>query len=291
MDCTLVVNISFPAHFRFARFFRAMAYRVCGAMLLCMVVMPAAGCRSSTSVSESGPMGLPAMRPLIGSSQRQEWREWGDQRLQSGDIVFVRGDSRILFGLVNFSKLSTDLAGSRYSHVGIVAREGDELVVYDTISGGPRRVAFDKFVTDRRVWTFAVKRPRLEWQPYVPQALEFCRGVYRERRSFDSDFRLDNDRLYCSELVELAFREAGMEISEPVRIDCLPGFDDMSPTLISLVAAATAIRTDQEVFVPGNESIGLWSSPRLELVLDETDTANAPESSSPSSVASRPAKR
>ena len=84
-----------------------------------------------------------------------------------------------------------------------------------------------------------------------------------------------NDKLYCTEFVELAFRSAGLRLSHPIRWDALPGFDKNSVP-INAIRIANGIKLDEYVIVAGNEQIGIWSSPALELVLDQTDVDAVP---------------
>jgi len=204
--------------------------------------------------------------------ERYAWERWGEAHLQNGDLLFVRGDSRILFGLVNFSQLCTDVADSRFSHVALVSREPDGVFVYDVVVGGPRHIPFDKFATDQQISLLAVKRLKPEYRGHIPAAVEYCRSVGRASGKFDAEFKLDNEHFYCSELVELAFRHAGLPLSQPVRIDHLPRIDELPPTTRTLIDTMTNIRMDQEIFLPGNDQIGIWSCPYLEPVLDGTKT-------------------
>jgi len=204
------------------------------------------------------------------------WHDWVHENLRSGDLLFVSGESRILMGLVNFSKVCTDLSDSDFSHIALVSREDGEIVVYDTILGGPRRTPFGHFVNDRRVWRIAVKRLHPEHQRFVPGAIAYCRQAYGSQIAFDGDFQLNNDSLYCTELVELAFRHAGLPLSEPIRIDELPGYEQISQPTKRLVQAATSIEVDQRILLPGNDTIGIWANPHLGLVLDVTDVSSPP---------------
>jgi hypothetical protein len=101
--------------------------------------------------------------------------------------------------------------------------------------------------------------------------------VYESDTPFDKDFRLNNDSLYCTEFVELAFRHAGLTLSQPVRIDRLPGFEQVPKTTVHMVRAATTIEPEHEVLLPGNETTGIWACPCLQLVLDVTDASSPPE--------------
>ena len=148
----------------------------------------------------------------LGWNHREEeiaWKHWAAAHLCSGDLVFVRGESRILFGLVNFSQLCTDVADSRFSHVGLVSREQDGVFVYDVVVGGPRRVRFDEFATDRQISLFAVKRLKPEYRVYIPAAIEYCRQVSTSNGRFDTELKLNNEHFYCSELIELSLSSCG----------------------------------------------------------------------------------
>ncbi len=230
-----------------------------------------AGCRTMTLVTISPPK-LLAQLGWTRSAEELAWDRWADVHLRSGDLVFVRGDSRILFGLVNFSQLCTDVADSRFSHVGLVSREPDGVYVYDVVVGGPRHISFGKFATDNEISLIAVKRLKLEYRNHIPAALDYCHTARDSSCKFDTEFKLDNGDFYCSELVELAFRHAGLPLSEPIRIDHLPRIGELPATTKILIATMTNIRMDQAIFVPGNDQIGIWSCPHLELVLDATKT-------------------
>lgn len=230
-----------------------------------------AGCRSGPPTAAHTPDWL----TRLGWPDRAEqtaWDHWAAAHLQSGDLVFVRGDSRILFGLVNFSQLSTDVADSRFSHMGMVSCEPAGVFVYDVVVGGPRHISFGQFASDKQIFLLAVKRLRPEYRSHVPGAIEYCRNAVSASGKFDAEFKLDNEHFYCSEMIELAFRDAGLPLSQPVRIDHLPRIDALPPTTRTLIDTLTNIRMDQEIFLPGNERIGIWSCPYLDLVLDGTET-------------------
>jgi hypothetical protein len=123
--------------------------------LLLLAVL--AGCRAAPLAGGVAGGSL-SLLPWDHRPEQVAWERWAATHLQSGDLVFVRGDSRILFGLVNFSQLCTEVADSRFSHVGLVSCEKNGAFVYDVVVGGPRRVPFGKFASDRGISLFAVKR-------------------------------------------------------------------------------------------------------------------------------------
>jgi hypothetical protein len=247
-----------------------------------VVLACALGCHTGPLAHTKPADILPLLLAEHRAEYQQAWDTWAADRLQTGDILFIRGESRILLGLVNFSAVSAELAASRFSHVGLVSREDGQVYVYDIIVGGPRRTPFGEFVADPRVWTVAVKRLRPECRASIPQAVAYCQQVYATGGKFDKRLTLNNDDLYCSEMVEIAFRTAGLKLSDPLPINQLPRFEKLSDTTRLFIETATPIRVDQEVLVPGNDQIGIWSCPYLDVVLDATPARKPPR------VASRP---
>ncbi|TVS07966.1 MAG: hypothetical protein EA424_29115 [Planctomycetaceae bacterium] len=245
-------------------------------LLACSVCQ--AGCRAvqppveDLSARWQAAIGMPDTR-----ARALAWQHWGQSHLESGDVLFVRGQHRILLGLVDFSRLASDLTESPFSHIALVSREGDRLWVYDTVADGPRRTAFADFVADRRLTLLAARRLRLEHRHYASQAIDFCRDVWQQQVPFDDNFRLENGRWYCSELIEMAFRHAGLPLSEPVPIRQLPGYDRVSPAVGQVLLAARSIDPSEPVFFPGNDSLGIWASAALEPLLEPTDIRQPPQ--------------
>jgi hypothetical protein len=197
------------------------------------------------------------------------WEDWGRRNLRDGDILFRMGDARAACGLFPFSKVSAAIACSRFSHSGIVAIEGGQPVVYDTTTTGPQRQPFPIWVLDTR-GSLGIKRPRPEYQALAPRAVEFCRAVYHAQVPFDYDMKMGDDRFYCIELTERAYRQAGLPLSRPIQLDHLPHYAD-HPWLVRLMKLATSMVPNQKAYVIGNDGIGIWSSPSLELVYESRD--------------------
>lgn len=210
-----------------------------------------------------------AIPSLPSNPEMADWDAWGRQNLQDGDILFRMGDARAAMGLFPFSRISAAIAASRFSHSGIIAIENGEPVVYDTTTTGPQRQPL-------RVWVLAaagsvgIKRPRPEYQSRVPGALAYCRAVYQKQIPFDFDMKMGEDKLYCIELTERAYRSAGLPLSDPIALHNLPRYHEF-PWIVRLMKLATPMEPHQEAFVIGNENLGIWSSPSLELVHDARD--------------------
>ena len=148
--------------------------------------------------------------------------------MHEGDLVFRRGN-----GVASHAVVGADPDG-RYSHIGIVARDGGEMVVVHSVpgeageDGAPDRVKVEAvasfFAPDKAREgallhftcdsTVARRAARL--------ALEIAaRGV-----EFDHDYDLgDTCRLYCTELVHHVYSRCGIDVTEGRRTHlALPGF-------------------------------------------------------------------
>ena len=201
------------------------------------------------------------------ASNKRRWDEWATATLQDGDIVFLQGTSNKVLGLIDFSKLSREVTGSQFTHVGVVAIEEGRAYIYDIDRPGPGRIPFGTMIASPHVKAFAVKRLRYDRWPAIAPAVAYCRKVYESKLPFDRRLKLGNDRLYCAEMVELAFRSGGQVLSRPVRWQDLPQIDE-HPVSVAVIQFLNGSNLEDRVVLPGNDELGLWSSPDLELVLD-----------------------
>jgi hypothetical protein len=129
-----------------------------------------------------------------------------------------------------------------------------------------RKIPYEFWALDVAAGTFAVKRLRPEYRPCIPQALAYCEAQWLRQPPFDNNLHLDDEELYCSELVEKAYRSAGLVLSEPTKIRCLPHYRRFA-FLTPFTDAFTEVRVDEPVFSIGNPCYGTFGSPCLELVV------------------------
>jgi hypothetical protein len=119
-------------------------------------------------------------------------------------------DGDVIFQSLPYSRVVNAIegaTGSPYSHCGIVSQEKGAWVVYEAFGPvGPIPLA--EFVARGRGEAFAVYRLREAHQPRVPAVLDRVRRY--QGRPYDERYRLDDDaeKIYCSELIYLAYREA-----------------------------------------------------------------------------------
>lgn len=245
-------------------------------MRTCMAVALLLATGSGCAAARSGSIMPTVLRSQDSRTQHvQEWNDWADGHLQNGDIVFMRGDCYMLLGTVNFSELSTDLTDSRFSHIGLIAVEDGQAYVYDIRNTGTLRTRFGDLLAHRQLHQIAIKRHRDASPEALERAADYCRSVFQNHEKYDDQLKLDNKRLYCTELVENAYQKAGIRLSQPVAIKDLPNYDQHLKA-IQLVRAVTTIEPEQAVLLPGNEQFGVWANPQLDLILDLADTKVRP---------------
>ena len=134
--------------------------------------------------------------------------------LQTGDIIFRRGRS-----LVSQLVLSAD-GRSNYSHVGMIKMiEGRPFVAHVTTDDPPgspdiaRIEPLDRFLSDDRAVSAAVYRIKDSARPVAGRAVDIALSFVEERVPFDGEMDLrTTDKLYCTEMVWRAFREAGLDL-------------------------------------------------------------------------------
>ena len=214
---------------------------------------------AATAARKSGEIPAIPETPLM-----KQWDQWGRKVLKDGDILFRRGDARILGGFFPFSRFIANVSGSQYSHIGTVVIEDGEPVVYDTTKASVRRQPLKVWILDN-TGAFGVKRLKSPYRDRIPKVVEYLHSVYRKQVPFDYELSPDDRELYCVEMAEKAFRHAGLVLSEPVLLADMENINQF-PLCVLGFTSLTSLKLDQAVFFPGNDRHGIWSSPLLETV-------------------------
>src|SRR5262245_13234774 len=221
--------------------------------------------------------------PLPTNGALAQWGQWGRRVLRDGDIVFRLGDARVARGIFPLSRFIAVATGSSFSHTGIVALEQGTPIVYDCSWAGIQRQPFEVWMLDC-VGSWGVKRLKPEHRGEIPGVLGYCRQKFEQQVPFDDGFRLDDAALYCLEMTEKAFRSQGLALSQPVRVGDWQHLSSYPLTAGAFLygtglALDRPITLEQPVYLPGNESQGVWSSPLLVTVFGpepRRDGAGAP---------------
>ncbi len=148
-------------------------------------------------------------------------------RLKAGDLVFRRGN-----GLASHAVLMMDRRGG-YSHVGIVVDSCGTMMVVHAVPDEPDfegdvdRVKMEtpeKFFHSVNARTGEVKRLRGDTAT-AARAARHAVEIYRRGTLFDHEYDdSDTSSMYCCELIEHVYKNAGLTIAGSTRHDIrLPG--------------------------------------------------------------------
>ncbi|MEM6506627.1 MAG: YiiX/YebB-like N1pC/P60 family cysteine hydrolase [Planctomycetota bacterium] len=129
---------------------------------------------------------------------------------QVGDVIFQSSPESPLINMIEGA------SNSHYSHCGIVDRRNGRWVVYEAA----KQVAatpLETFTNRGRGGGFAVYRFKQPYQAQIPEVIENTRAYLS--RPYDFRYRLDEEHIYCSELIYKAFEQAtGEPLGELVRL-------------------------------------------------------------------------
>lgn len=184
--------------------------------------------------------------------------------LKEGDVLFRFSSTPLAGGLVDFSKSVAEATESDLSHAALVYRVGpDGIIVVDVSPVGISRRYLSDWYHDG-TYNVVVRRLRPEYQHLIPRVLAEADKLVDKDVLYDEKFVPDDDRFYCTEMVDHCFRAIGHPLADRIRIRDFPN----KGIVMYIVCAIGRINMDNEVVVAGNERIGLFSSPMLETVLD-----------------------
>lgn len=129
---------------------------------------------------------------------------------QEGDIVFQSLPQTPLVRAIEGVTLS------RYSHCGIVARDGRSWVVIEAI-GPVKETPLSDWIGRGRAKMVDVYRMEAELAPKIPEIIRRARAY--AGRPYDIRYRFDDERIYCSELIYKAVKQAtGIEMGKVERL-------------------------------------------------------------------------
>jgi uncharacterized protein YycO len=131
------------------------------------------------------------------------------QTFQEGDIIFQTSQGSLSEAI----QIATD---SRYSHVGIIFRQGNQLMVLEAIQ--PVQITpLQTWIARGKDGKYFVKRLKEANKVLTANMLEKMRQIGKQYvgKNYDIYFEWTNERLYCSELVWKIYKEAtGLEIGQ-----------------------------------------------------------------------------
>jgi len=137
-----------------------------------------------------------------------------DLQLQNGDLIFRRGIS-IESQIVLLSDGNSD-----YSHVGIICIKNKKPFVIHSVPGENdeeyeliKMESVDVFLRKDKATRFAVFRLEDTLMNITAMASDFAYNCYLRKYCFDNQYDLLSDKkLYCTELIWKAYKNAGLDI-------------------------------------------------------------------------------
>ncbi len=132
-------------------------------------------------------------------------------QFKSGDIIFQTSNSNQSYAIMLASK-------SLYSHVGIIEEDKGEFYVIEAISE-VKRTPLKKWINRGRLGLYTVSRIKNLTDSKIKNIVEGAKKYLG--RKYDLYFTSNNPEIYCSELVSLAYKEAGIEVGHYQKVSTL----------------------------------------------------------------------
>ena len=133
----------------------------------------------------------------------------GFSRFQNGDIIFQTSKS-------GQSKAIQIATGSKYSHMGIIYKQGNDYFVYEAVQP-VKLTPLNDWINRGENGHYVVKRIKNSENLLTPETLTKMKQIGEKYAGKDYDlyFEWSDSRIYCSELVWKIFKETvGLEIGE-----------------------------------------------------------------------------
>ena len=137
--------------------------------------------------------------------------------IKNGDLIFQTSRS----GQSKAIQLATK---SKYSHCGLIYKEGNKFYVFEAVQP-VKRTPLDKWIARGQDGKYVIKRLKNADQFLTPEALRKMKQVGNQfnGKNYDLTFEWSDDKMYCSELIWKIYQRAtGIEIG---KLEKLSDFD------------------------------------------------------------------
>ena len=140
-----------------------------------------------------------------------------NDEIKNGDLIFQTSLSRQ-------SKAIQLATKSKYSHCGLIYKEGNKFYVFEAVQP-VKRTTLDKWIARGQDGKYVIKRLKNADQFLTPEALSKMKQVGNQfnGKNYDLTFEWSDDKMYCSELIWKIYQRAtGIEIG---KLEKLSDFD------------------------------------------------------------------
>ncbi len=132
-----------------------------------------------------------------------------NDEIKNGDLIFQTS----LSGQSKAIQLATK---SKYSHCGLLYKDGNEFYVFEAVQP-VKRTPLDKWIARGKDGKYVIKRLKNADQVLTPATLTKMKQVGDQfnGKNYDLTFEWSDDKIYCSELIwKIYERGAGIEIGK-----------------------------------------------------------------------------
>ena len=178
---------------------------------------------------------------------RTEVKKLADQdEIKNGDLIFQTSLSRQ-------SKAIQLATKSKFSHCGLIYKEGNDYYVFEAIQP-VKRTPLDKWIARGQDGKYVIKRLKNADQVLTPMVITKMKQIGNQfnGKNYDLTFEWSDDKIYCSELIWKIYQRAtGIEIG---KLEKLSDFDLTNEAVLKIlkVRYGNKIPTEEIVISPAS---------------------------------------
>jgi uncharacterized protein YycO len=178
---------------------------------------------------------------------RTEVKKLADQdEIKNGDLIFQTS-------LSPQSKAIQLATKSKYSHCGLIYKDGNDFYVFEAVQP-VKRTPLDEWIARGQDGKYVIKRLKNADQVLTPTTLTKMKQVGDQfnGKNYDSTFEWSDDKIYCSELIWKIYQRAtGIEIG---KLEKLSDFDLTNEAVLKIlkVRYGNKIPTEEIVISPAS---------------------------------------
>lgn len=163
-------------------------------------------------------------------------RQPGHNEFKEGDLLFQDLNCGALCDAIE--TVTEGINGKDFSHCAMVVSINDTLKVIEAIGGGVQvnslKTFFKRSGDTISIKNITIGRPKKEYEAIIPKATAFA--IQQIGQPYDDEFLLNNNKMYCSELLYESFKAANhnddfftlqpMTFKDPETNDFFPAWVD-----------------------------------------------------------------
>jgi uncharacterized protein YycO len=132
-----------------------------------------------------------------------------NDKIKNGDLIFQTS-------LSDQSKAIQLATNSKYSHCGLLFKEGNEVYVFEAFQP-VKRTPLDEWIARGKDGKYIIKRLKNSDKILIPSAITKMKEIAEDfiGKNYDKTFEWSDEKIYCSELIWKIYQRAtGLEIGK-----------------------------------------------------------------------------